>query len=212
MIKLDSISPSLTLSTASPPNADRARRLVVLIPGFETDHPQVTHRIWELARTLGYGVLFLGLCSDASEEPGLRRALVTMSALVQDGRIATEVKTEVGNDWVRVVKSNWRECDLIVCYADHRTGLRQKPLGQILESKLKSTVYVLTGPDQPLRRNAGWLSTLLLWGGFAVLVMGFFFIQMNIDTTREGWVHTTVLAITVLVEFWLVWVWNSLFG
>ena len=186
--------------------------MIVLIPGFETDHAPVIHRVWKLAHALACDVLFLGLCRDSAEEPGLRRALITMSALVQDGWISAEVKTEVGYDWLKVVKSNWRDGDLIVCFADHRTGLRQRPLGQILESKLNATVYVLTGPDQPGRRSAGWLSTLLLWTSFAVTVIGFFFLQVNLDRALKGWMNTATLSLTVIVEFWLVWVWNNLFS
>jgi hypothetical protein len=122
------------------------------------------------------------------------------------------MKTEIGNNWLRLVKSNWREGDLIICFADQRAGLMQKPLGQILESKLSATVYVLSGLDSLNRPSTGLFSTLLLWAGFVVTVIGFFFIQVNIGTTREGWAHTVVLAITVLAEFWLIWVWNSLFG
>ena len=212
MIKFDSISPSLTLPSAPSPYAGSVRRLLVLIPGIETDHAPVLRRVWDLAHALGCDILFLSLCRDAAEEPALRRALITMSALVNDSWISAEVKTETGNDWLRLVKSNWREGDLIVCFEDHRAGLMQKPLGQILESKLNATVYLLSGPHQPDRRGAGWLSTLLLWIGFAVIVAGFFFLQVTLDRALQGSVHTITLLLTVLIEFWLVWVWNSLFG
>lgn len=211
MIKFDSISTSLTLPSISSLDPGTVRRLMVLIPGIETDYAPVIRRIWELAHALGCEVLFLGLCRDAAEEPGLRRALITMSALVHDSWVSAEVKTEIGNDWLKVVKSNWREGDLIVCYSDHRTGLKQKPLGQILESRLNAAVYILSGFGLPNRRGMGLLSTLLLWAGFAVTVIGFFFLQVSLDKALSGWVHTLTFSLTVLVEFWLVWVWNNLF-
>lgn len=212
MIKFDPISTSLALPSISSLDAGPVHHLMVLIPGIETDHAPVIRRVWELAHALGCEVLFLGLCRDAAEEPGLRRALITMSALVHDSWISAEVKTEIGNDWLKVVKSNWREGDLIACLADHRTGLMQKPLGQILESRLNATVYILYGFGSPNRRGLGLLSTLLLWTGFAVTVIGFFFLQVGLDQALSGWLHTLTFSLTVLVEFWLVWVWNNLFG
>lgn len=212
MIKLDSNFPVLTLPPASFLAPRSARRLIVLISNVESDYTSVMPRVWELAYALKCQVLFLGLCRDVSEELRLRRALVTMSALIQDGWVSAEAKTEIGNNWLKVVKSNWREGDLIVCFAEQRTGLMQKPLGQILESKLNTTIYVLSGPDLPARRSAGWFSMLTLWGGFAVTAIGFFFLQVNIDNALRGWVNTVMLVLTVLVEFWLIWVWNSLFS
>lgn len=212
MTKLDSDLISLTLQPASSLDTKPGHRLIVLIPGIETDYTPVIHRIWELAYALECDVLFLGLCGDSFEEPRLRRALITMSALVHDGRISAEVKTEIGHNWLRVVKSNWEEGDLIVCFAGQRTGVMQKPLGQILESRLDTTVYVLSGFDMPEHQKAGWFSTLVMWTGFVALITGFFFLQINIDRSLKGWPHTPMLALTALTEFWLIWVWNSLFS
>lgn len=212
MLKLDPIPPSLTLPSASPLNLRPARRLIVLIPGIETDFAPVMHRVWELAHVLECGVLFLGLCRDVSEEPGLRRALITLSALVQEGCVSAAVKAEVGNDWLRVIRSNWREGDLIVCFVEHQTGWMRRPLGQILESKLKATVYILSEMDPPDDQSPSWSSTLLLWAGFAGILIGFLFLQINLDKALEGRVETVMVILTVLVEFWLVWAWNNLFG
>jgi energy-converting hydrogenase Eha subunit C len=147
-----------------------------------------------------------------SEEPKLRRALVTISALIQDGWISAEAKTEVGNNWLKVVKSNWRDEDVIVCFAEQRTGLMQRPLGQILESKLNATVYLLSGPEQFNRHNINWLVQLTAWAGFIAIIAGLFVLQVNIDRSLTGGVQTVMLVITVLFEFWLIWVWNNLFS
>lgn len=220
MIKLDSnlsplsLSPASSLGAAITPSTSPmpAWRLIVVIPGIESDYTPIMPRLWELARALKRSVLFLGLCRDESEEPRLRRALVTMAALIQDGWVSAEAKTEIGTNWLRVIKSNWREGDLIVCFAEQRTGLMQKPLGQILESRLNATVYLLSGPAAPVHRTAGWFSTVMLWGGFAVTAIGFFILQVNIDRAMRGWSQTITLVLTVLVEFWLIWVWNNLFS
>jgi hypothetical protein len=220
MIKLDSNPlastfspvPSLVVSTSLNTSLERARRLIVLIPNAESDYAQILPRVWELAHALECHVLFLSLYRDVSEEPKLRRALVTISALIQDGWISAEAKTEVGNNWLKVVKSNWRDEDVIVCFAEQRTGLMQRPLGQILESKLNATVYLLSGPEQFNRHNINWLVQLTAWAGFIAIIAGLFVLQVNIDRSLTGGVQTVMLVITVLFEFWLIWVWNNLFS
>ena len=223
MIKLDSNFPSLTVTPAPSPetvilhtdihtNLNTARQLIVLIPNAESDCTPALHRIWELAHVLQCSVLFLGLCGDVLEEPKLRRALITTAALIQDGRVSVETKTEIGNNWLKVVHSNWREGDLILCFANQQAGLLQRPLGQILESKLNTTVYVLPWLETTAHRTVGWLSTLTLWGGFIATAVGFFILQVNIDKAMKGGLQTMMLVLTVLVEFWLIWVWNKLFS
>ena len=220
MIKLDSNFPSLTVApdsyleavTPLDTSPKPARRLMVLIPNIESDYTSVLHRIWELAHALQCRVLFFGLCRDVLEEPRLRRSLVTMAALIQDGRVSAEAKTEIGNNWLRVVTSNWQAGDLILCFANQQAGILQRPLGQILESKLNATVYLLSGPEQSNRHNINWLVQLTAWAGFITIIAGLFVLQVNIDKSLTGGMQTVMLVITVLFEFWLIWVWNNLFS
>jgi hypothetical protein len=202
---------SFSISSASQSSLGLAPHLIVLVPA-DADYTAATRRVWELAIATGAGVQFLGLCKDAAQEPSLRRQLVTMSALVQDARVSTDMKVEVGTNWVQVVKRNYRAGDMIVCFAEQRAGLMQKPLSQILESNLNATVYILSGLYQPDRLRSNWLSTIFLWSGFFGIIVGFFLLQVNIDPASKDWVHTTTLMLSIPVEFWLIWVWNSLFG
>src|SRR5688572_6714012 len=106
---------------------DPERRLVVLVPA-DSDYTTATRRIWELAVATGSSVLLLSLCKDRAEEPSLRRQLVTMSALVRDGRISTEANVEIGTNWLHFVKANYQAGDMIVCFAEQRAGLLHRPL------------------------------------------------------------------------------------
>jgi len=202
---------SFSISTASLSGSEPARRLIVPVPA-DADYTAATRRVWELAIATDTRVLLLGLCKDAAQEPGLRRQLVTMSALVGNGRVSTEAKVEIGTNWVNAVKSNYRTGDVIVCFAEQRAGLMHKPLSQILESNLNATVYILSGLYQPDRLRSNWLSTLILWLGFFGIIGGFSLLQVNIDPLSKDWVHTVTLMLSIPVEFWLIWVWNSLFG
>ena len=212
MTGLDSTTPSLTYPTASQPDLESARRLIVLIPDADSDYTAATRRICELAKVMGARVQLLGLCKDAAQEPGLRRGLVTMSALVQDARVSTDMKVEVGTKWVHVVKRNYRAGDMIVCFAEQRAGLMHKPLSQILESNLNATVYILSGLYQPDRLHSNWLSTIILWSGFFGIIGGFFLLQVKIVQLPKDWFQNVLLIISIISEFWLIWVWNSLFS
>jgi hypothetical protein len=202
---------SFSISTASLSGSGPARRLIVLVPA-DLEYTAATRRVWELAVATDTRVLLLGLCKDTAQEPGLRRQLVTMSALVGNGKVSTEAKVEIGTNWVNAVKSNYHTGDIIVCFAEQRAGLMHKPLSQILESNLNAMVYILSGLYQPDRLRSNWLSTIILWLGFFGIIGGFLLVQVNIDPLSKDWIHTATLMLSIPVEFWLIWVWNSLFG
>lgn len=60
-----SLEPALAL--------EGCRRLLVLVPGFDTDLMAVTNPVWKLASVMGAHVVFVGLCDDAIQESRLRR-------------------------------------------------------------------------------------------------------------------------------------------
>jgi hypothetical protein len=210
---------SFTITTASDVNASlslntnlrTARRLIVLIPA-DADYSAATPRIWELANAMGRRVQLLGLCKDAAQEPGLRRELVTMSALIQDGGVCAEVQVEIGTNWIDTVKRNFRTGDMIVCSAGQHTGLFHGPLSQILQADLDAPVYVLSGlsPQNSARSNR--LSQILAWTGSIGIIAGFALLQIRIISLTQDWVQTTLLILSVIVENWLIWGWNTLFG
>lgn len=186
------------------------RRLVVLLPP-DIDYSAVTRQIWELAHTSGMQIQLLGLCEDRAEEPALRRALVGMASLLEDGKICAEAKVDIGTNWMAVVKANYKPGDAIVCFTEQRTGLLNRPLSQVLESSFAATVYILSSPI-PQKANSNLLSQISTWLGFIVIIIGFGLLQANIVQLPKGWLQITLLTLTILPEFWLIWVWNGRFG
>jgi hypothetical protein len=211
MDKIDSIPPSLNLSPAPVSGPEPVHRLIVLVPELEWDYIPAIHRIWELANAHQARVLLISLCKDPRQELSLRRALVTFCALVQNGRISVETRVEIGTNWVDVVKRNYRTDDMIVCFAEQRTGFLHKPLSQILESNLNVPVYILSGL-YPQQSKSNWLSQVTAWSGYIGIIMGFFLLQAKIIQVPEGWFQNVLLILSLIPEFWLIWVWNSLFS
>jgi hypothetical protein len=212
MNKLDSKHQqrSFEISTASHSDMEPVGRLIVLVPA-DSDYATATRRIWELAIATGTRIQFLGLCKDAAQEPSLRRELVTMSALVQDGKVSTEATVEIGTSWVDVVKRNYQTGDMIVCFAEQRAGLLQRPLSQMLNSELDAPVYIITGLYGQKHLSWNWISQTLAWSGFIGIMIGFFWLQVEIDQLPRGVANITLLILSIPAEIWLIWVWNNLF-
>jgi hypothetical protein len=192
-------------------NPEQPPRLIVLIPE-DVDCSRVTRRIWELANATGSSVKLLALCRDSTEEMSLRRELVTVSALIQDAKISVESKIEIGTNWVKVVKRNYQDGDMIVCIAEQSVGFRRKPLSQLLESTMQVPVYVLSEIPMPKPQAKFFPRMLATWSGFAGIMIGFFILQIRVVQVAKDGFQTLLLLVLLIPEFWLIWAWNSLFS
>jgi hypothetical protein len=210
MIKFELNPSPLAHPTHVNVETDSTRRLLVLLP-TDADYSAATRRIWELANATSMQVRLLALCQDPTEEQGIQRQLVTMASLLQNGNIYVETRIVGGTNWVPAVKNLYAEGDVIVCFAEHRTGLLQRPLSQILESSIQATIYVLSAPgSQKNKSNNYWQS--ISWLGFVAIILGFGILQTNILQLPGTSLQSILLILSILPEFWLIWVWNSLIG
>lgn len=212
MTKLDSKNSLSNLTTISISGTKSSPRLLVLVPNVELDLPTVTRRVWELANATGSHVQFLGLYSDAAQEPSLRRELIAMSAMVKDAKVSTEGKTIFGKDWVEVVKTHFQPGDLVVCFAEQYIGSSNKLLSETLHSDLNMPVYVLSGLLPRKDSYSNWLSQLILWAGSIAILIGFFVLQVKMTDFTKSATHTLFLILSIPAEIWAIWVWNSFIG
>jgi hypothetical protein len=211
MQKINSGPMPLASSTASQKDLETARRLIVLVPA-EADYTAATRRVWELAHALTCDVLFLTLCSDEAQESYLRRQLITMSAMVQDGILSAEGRVEPGSNWVHAVEAHVQQGDIVVCFAEQRAGIRRRPLNQILQARLDVPIFILSGLYSPKALATGWLTQASGWAGSIGIILASTFLQIRITTLPADWVQSTLLIFTVIGEMWLIWGWNNLFS
>lgn len=211
MTQMDTIPSSFTAVPASLSGLEPARRLIVLVPDMELDYISAMGRIWEVANVQQASVLLISLYKDTKQEPSLRRSLIIMAAMVQASHVLAEVKIEMETNWVDIVKRNLQPGDTIICFAEQRAGILHKPLSQILQSNLKIPVYVLSGLYQP-KPKLKLLSQVMAWSGFLGIMIGFFILQINIVHVSKGGMQSILLILSIIPEFWLIWVWNNLFG
>lgn len=212
MNRFDVNPPTLTVFPSSFSNPCPARRLIVLVPESKVDTAFTARKIWELANALERRVQLLGLSKDAAHEPGVRRQLVNLSAMVGSDNIFVDSKIELGNDWLSVVNSEWREGDVIVCFAEQRSGIARRPLSQILESNLNATVYILAGLHQQEERlRSNWMFNVMSWAGSIGIILGFFWLQSKLTQVSTDWAYSALLYISLFAEVGLIWAWNNLF-
>ena len=211
MNKLDSqsLARSFSIPTAAL-DPGPAPCLIVLAPDPEADIANAAPRLWELANALGCGIQLIGLCREEAQESSLRRQIITLSAMLAP--VPVESHIEFGRDWLDAVRKNWREGDVVVCFAGQPAGLGRRSLGELLESNLKSTVYVLDGVYPVESPRPQWMSSLLGWGGSLGLITGFLWLQVGLAHLPKDWAHTGLMYLSVLIEVGAVWGWNSLFS
>ena len=187
-----------------------AHRLIVLVSP-DIDSSAAAPRIWELAHAAGMDILLLSFCKNAAEEPGLRRGLVTMASLLQNGKTTVEAKVDIGKNWIDAIKTHYGPGDIIVCFAEQSTGILHRPLSQLLESNLKATVYILSGLTSQ-NPKPHTISQIGAWLGFLGIIVGFGILQAKTVQLQEDWFQSSLLILSIILELWLVWAWNRQFS
>jgi hypothetical protein len=210
MTKLDARSPSLMYPSASSFDPGRTRRLIVLVPA-DAGLTAAAQRVWELANAFESRVHFLGLCEDAAQESSLRRQLVTMSAMVQDDKVQSEIRIERGSDWVSAIRSQLQKGDMIVCFSGQRTGVLRRPLSKVLESHLSAPIYIISGQSSRNRARPHWPLQVVMWTGFSGIIAGATLLQIRLVALPNDWIQSTLMVISVIAEAWSIWIWNGLF-
>jgi hypothetical protein len=209
MIKLDSNPTSLTYPSNSQNDWKSAHRLIVLVPA-NMDFSAAAARIWKLATTKNMQIQLLGLCKDITEEARLRRELITLASLLENGKLCVETKVEVGMNWVEIVKASYTTGDAIVCFAGQQAGLSRQPLNQIIEANLDATVYILSNPNSS-RSTSNRLSQAGRWLGFLAIIASFGLLQTQMIQYPQGPLQNILLILLLIPEFWLLRVWDEQF-
>lgn len=198
--------------TSPPVTAISSPRVIVLVPEADINLAHAANRICTIAAP-DYEVLFIGFCSDAIREPALRRQMAALSALVENEKFHVRSRVEVGGASMNTIEAELQQDDIIVCFAGESTGLLKTPPNQVLASSTDAVIYVIDGlTRQAKRSSSGWISGVMAWLGSIAIILGLFWIQTQIAHHPTEWVKTLLLCISVLIEFWLVWLWNSRFN
>lgn len=188
-----------------------ATRLIVLVSPASIDEMPLARRIWTLALKAHSDVLYVALVRDADEESRARRSLALLTSLTRDDRLHVSSQAIFGSSWLKVLRPLVQSGDVIVCLADQtvtRFGRSAVPLSQHLIARFGEVVYVLDGCSaQPARSHREIWPTIRATVPFAIIA-GFLEFQMWITTqVVRGPASSSMLALSVVVEFSLIWLW-----
>lgn len=189
-----------------------AERLVVPLFDSDFDIGQLAQRIYRLATPMGSKVLLVGISPDHLEEATIRRQLVTLAALIQDRSVFVDVLVLGGVSWMKKMEEVIWPGDMIVIQANEELSIKGRSINQQLASRFQAPIYILSSLKSARYKHAGLLSQLILWLGAVAIMAGFFWMQVKIDQLPTDWAHTTLLLVSVIVEFGLLLLWNSMFS
>lgn len=192
----------------------RHASLIVLIPPVEFDPSLAAAKIWETAHANTINnVLLVGLCDQTEHEPAVRRNLVTLAALVGINTISIDTKIGYANNWLSIVRNEWREGDLITYFSDTNPMFSTVPLGELIEKHFTGVIcrFSALRPIETYTRPE-WLTGIELWLGFLAIVLGFFWVQARLSLLPHTWFYEFLLSISIVAEFFTLSVWNTLFS
>jgi hypothetical protein len=193
----------MVVYNASQLDNETARRFIVPVTNPEADLTAIAQRVWELSNATGSRVQFLGLCKDAMHEPGLRRALATISAMVNFGNVSAESDILIGRDWVESVKLYIRDGDTVICWKGQRA--------ELLQANLNVPIHLIPEINPRSKPRSNWPARAAAWIGSIAIIIFFFSMQVEFDHLGKGW--TVVLQLlSIAGEFGLIWFWNNLLG
>jgi hypothetical protein len=192
------------------------KRMVVLIPSQITDEAKISRYLFNLAAKSNSDVILLTLVSNYEEEYSEKMRLATINALVSNPHFNVEHQIIWGNSWIKAVKEVIRPGDLILCPKELTIPVKlfwQEPL----------SIRILKSINVPLLTYSGFfdltrISPLVLfkkaiyWVGLLVVLVGFFWIESEVDISRAGWQSNFVLFIIVLAEIAAIYFWSSIAG
>ncbi|MBI2757813.1 MAG: hypothetical protein HYX49_03960 [Chloroflexi bacterium] len=186
-----------------------AKRLIVLVPNWDVDEVEIARQVWKLAMPLGLAVLFLGLCTDITEELSMHRRLATLASLTRDPRLSVDTRLEIGRNWMRKLKAILQSGDVVVCHAEQRVGFWRITLREQL-SKLNAPIWTLEGIHPPMKSSAfAKTKEAIFWLVSIVVIVVFFWLQVSIVHMSKDWAHSVLIYLSMLSEIGLLWIWHS---
>jgi hypothetical protein len=190
-----------------------AKRLLVLVAQAEVDETLLARRVWQMAVPGRSEVLYVALARDADDELCARRCLAMLASITRDDRLHVATQVIFQSQWLTALRPLVQPGDVIVCAAEQtvkRLGRSARPLSGQLAAALAAPIQVLEGVcvEVPPPRRKVW--PIIREAVPFAIVAAFLEFQLWVTTQLvRGAADNAVLALSVAVEFSLIWLWVS---
>jgi hypothetical protein len=210
-----SVPPALPTSASAPTEKvlPHARRLIVLVAHHEVDEAVLARHVWTMALRGRSAVLYVALVHDADDEAHARRCLALLASMTRDDRLHVATHLAFQSQWLKALRLLYQPGDEIVCLTGQvvkRLGRSAQPLSEQLGAALGAPVHVLEGVrvEQLRARREVW--PMIRNAVPFAIIAGFLEFQMWATAQLvRGAASNAVLALSVVVEFSLIWLWVS---
>ena len=183
------------------------KRLVVLVPSGEVDETTLARRVWQLATSSSFSVLYLALSPDVTQIAYQRRRLASLAALTSGENVQAHASVSAEKNWRLALEQILQSGDLLVCLTSHQVSEHlfwHRKLGEKLVETVGVPVYLFSGlkiGPAPQERQA--IKDVLAWIASLSLLAAFFGIQVSIDRSIAEPLSTILLCLSVVVETYL---------
>lgn len=178
------------------------RRVVVLVPGEEIYEEKMLDKILENIPAGAREIVFVGANNNPAVAPAKHRRLGRLASRTRSHIVAYEHLLP-GTDWVDIAHKIVRHDDLIVICDETSKGIERKL------AVLNLPVLVVTGLRPSFVRRL-WLAArrVAFEATPFLIIVGFFWLQVQITGQTQGITTTLLTAMSVLFEIGLILVWS----
>jgi hypothetical protein len=192
------------------------KRMVVLLPSQITDEAKISRYIFNLASKSNSDVILISLVSNYEDENSEKMRLATINALVSNPHFNVEYRVIWGKAWIKAVKEVILPGDLILCPKELTI-----PFKLFWQEQL--SILILKSIDVPLLTYSGFYNSIrisplvlfkkmIYWVGLLVVLVGFFWIESEIEISLTGWQNNFILILIVFAEIGAIYFWSSIAG
>ena len=203
--------PQTRLSSEGVVRQDVAGRLVVVVPDI-AEAALLAGRIQELAAVRGQEVFMLGVASKAVPESELRRKLALLAAFLHEAGTRAQFQMRNSHDWIPALENLLGENDLLACCVVE--GSPSAGVGWLdqVGTRFDRPVYAFMDGEAVVQRGPTLLRRVASWIGSSVIILGFFWLQVQLSQAGGGAAQTDLLLLSLPVEIGMIWLLNSLIG
>ncbi len=199
-----------------PVDAKFNRHLIVLVPGSLAGSQDLARKVYWMAVRDRCNIQYLALADNARSESSIESSLDASIATIPEGTMTVQSRIVRTTEWLPALREIYQPGDRVACFEEQvvRDGFFDtRPLSAFLQDTLDTSILTISGFYQsPSIQIGQWLQTLLVWIGFLTILVGFTFLEIQLDMGIHGLAGKIILCMLLALEVGSIWVWNRITG